>query len=39
VLACLCRDVGTDYDAIVRSANFKAVIRADVKGTVGAGAR
>ena len=26
VLADHCRDVGTDYDAIVRSANFNAVI-------------
>ena len=34
VLADHCRDVGTDYDAIVRSANFNAVIgesEADVK--------
>jgi F420-dependent oxidoreductase-like protein len=34
VLANHCRDVGTDYDAIVRSANFNAVIgesEADVK--------
>jgi alkanesulfonate monooxygenase SsuD/methylene tetrahydromethanopterin reductase-like flavin-dependent oxidoreductase (luciferase family) len=34
VLANHCRDVGTDYDAIVRSANFNAVIGesdADVK--------
>ena len=34
VLADHCRDVGTDYDAIVRSANFNAVVgesEADVK--------
>jgi F420-dependent oxidoreductase-like protein len=38
VLAAHCRDVGTDYDAIVRSANFSAVIGesdADVKERVG----
>jgi F420-dependent oxidoreductase-like protein len=37
VLADHCRDVGTDYDAIVRSANFSAVIGesdADVKARV-----
>ena len=37
VLADHCRDVGTDYDAIVRSANFNAVIgesEADVKDRV-----
>ena len=37
VLAEHCRDVGTDYDAIVRSANFNAVIgesEADVKARV-----
>ena len=39
VLADHCRDVGTDYDAIVRSANFNAVIgesEADVKQRVAA---
>jgi F420-dependent oxidoreductase-like protein len=39
VLAEHCRDVGTDYDAIVRSANFNAVIgesEADVKERVAA---
>ncbi|HKP41883.1 LLM class F420-dependent oxidoreductase [Mycobacterium sp.] len=39
VLAGHCRDVGTDYDAIVRSANFNAVIgesEADVKQRVAA---
>jgi len=37
VLAQHCRDVGTDYDAIVRSANFNAVIgesAADVQARV-----
>jgi F420-dependent oxidoreductase-like protein len=38
VLAAHCRDVGTDYDAIVRSANFNAVVgesEADVEERVG----
>jgi alkanesulfonate monooxygenase SsuD/methylene tetrahydromethanopterin reductase-like flavin-dependent oxidoreductase (luciferase family) len=38
VLAQHCRDAGTDYDAIVRSANFNAVIGesdADVKERIG----
>ena len=42
ILADHCRDVGTDYDAIVRSANFNAVIgesEADVKARVAAAPR
>ena len=38
ILAKHCRDVGTDFDAIVRSANFTAVVgdsEADVKERLG----